>query len=41
MWVLVARWLERLKGNQKVMGSIHIWGSEIFKSKDIAQQSLI
>ena len=28
--VLVAQWLERLTGDQKVAGSIPIWGSETF-----------
>ena len=30
IWVLVARWLERLIGDQKVAGSIPVWGSETF-----------
>ena len=33
MRVLVAQLLERLTGNQKVMGSIPIWDSELFQSK--------
>ena len=28
IWVLVAEWLERLTGDQKVAGPIPIWGSE-------------
>ena len=30
IWVLVAQWLERLTGDQKVAGSIRVWGSETF-----------
>ena len=30
IWVLVAQWLERLTGDQKVAGSIPVWGSETF-----------
>ena len=30
IWVLVAQLLERLTGDQKVAGSIPVWGSEIF-----------
>ena len=30
IWVLVAQWLERLTGDQKVAGSIPVWGSEAF-----------
>ena len=30
IWVLVARWLERLTKDQKVAGSIPVWGSETF-----------
>ena len=28
IWVLVAQWLERLTGDQKIAGSIPVWGSE-------------
>ena len=30
IWILVAQWLERLTGDQKVAGSIPVWGSETF-----------
>ena len=30
IWVLVAQWLERLTGDQKVAGPIPVWGSETF-----------
>ena len=30
IWVLLAQWLERLTGDQKVAGSIPVWGSETF-----------
>ena len=30
IWVLVAQWLERLTRDQKVAGSIPVWGSETF-----------
>ena len=30
IWVLIAQWLERLTGDQKVAGSIPVWGSETF-----------
>ena len=30
IWVLVAQWLERLTGDQKVAGSIPVWASETF-----------
>ena len=30
IWVLVAQWLEHLTSDQKVAGSIPIWGSETF-----------
>ena len=30
IWVLVAQWLERLTGDQKVAGSIPVWNSETF-----------
>ena len=30
IWVLVAQWLERLTGDQKVAGSIPVWDSETF-----------
>ena len=30
IWVLVAQWLERLTGDQKVAGSIPVWGWETF-----------
>ena len=29
IWVLVAQWLERFTGHQKVAGSIPVWDSEI------------
>ena len=29
IWVLVAQWLERLMGHQKIAGLIPVWGSEI------------
>ena len=29
IWVLVAQWLERLTGDQKVVGTIPVWGLEI------------
>ena len=28
IWVLVAQWLERLTRDQKIAGSISVWGSE-------------
>ena len=28
--VIIAQWLEHLTGDQKVAGSIPVWGSEIF-----------
>ena len=30
IWVLLAQWLEHLTGDQKIAGSILVWGSETF-----------